>query len=503
MASSEFVVDQRWTSNTAGPLRWIWSHIRRNPLLITMIFVGGAGNAGLAAALPVLTGIGFDAVVGEEGPNLRLLLTMALLMVGSQLLRSLLQLGRNFGSEVLGQRLERDARQELYASLLGKSMGFHDLHATGDLMARATNDVRELALMMAPGFNLVIGSLNFLIIPLIIAPTIHPSLIWTPIGFAATYVVAMYFYLRELSPVTTNVRSSFGLLNAGLTESIEGIETVKGAAQEENEVGRFRKNARRFRNAFVTQGRVEGRFLPLLLLLALPRARPFGTRSPSTRRARFPSAMSSPIWGLIQLFGFPVFVSIFAYSQASSGISSARRILELIRSETQLDVNEVGAQQTMRGDVRFDNVTFFYDIVGEDEAGEDEAGKDEGEEGAAEPGGAAPLAGGRVVFRCAGADAGARGADRGRARAPSASCSTAPTTPRAGACWWMASTCASGTWPRCANKSRLSSRDIFLFSRTIAENISFGKPDATEAEIEAAARAAQAHDFISSFPGRL
>ena len=239
MASSEFVVDQHWTSNTSGPLRWIWSHIRRNPLLIAAIFVGGAGNAGLAAALPVLIGIGFDAVVGDGEPNLRLLLIVALIMVGSQLLRSVLQLGRNFGSEVLGQRLERDARQELYASLLGKNMGFHDLHATGDLMARATNDVRELALMMAPGFNLVIGSLNFLIIPLIIAPTIHPDLLWTPAGFALTYLFAMYLYLRELSPVTANVRRSFGLLNAGLTESIEGIETVKGAAQEENEVGRF------------------------------------------------------------------------------------------------------------------------------------------------------------------------------------------------------------------------------------------------------------------------
>jgi ATP-binding cassette subfamily B protein len=57
--------------------------------------------------------------------------------------RSVLQLGRNFASSVVGERVERDTRQELYLSLLGKSMTFHDLQPVGDTMARATNDVRE------------------------------------------------------------------------------------------------------------------------------------------------------------------------------------------------------------------------------------------------------------------------------------------------------------------------------------------------------------------------
>ena len=55
-----------------------------------------------------------------------------------------LQLGRNFGAELVGQRLERDIRDELYVSLLGKSMTFHNLQPVGDTMARATNDVREI-----------------------------------------------------------------------------------------------------------------------------------------------------------------------------------------------------------------------------------------------------------------------------------------------------------------------------------------------------------------------
>ncbi len=125
-------------------------------------------------------------------------------------MRGLLQLGRNFGAELLGQRLERDIRDELYVSLLGKSMTFHNLQPVGDTMARATNDVREINLMFNPGLNLVIGSANFLIMPLIVAPAIHPSLILTPLFFLAVYAAALWQYLRELRPVTEAERAAFG-----------------------------------------------------------------------------------------------------------------------------------------------------------------------------------------------------------------------------------------------------------------------------------------------------
>ncbi len=187
MAKSEFAIALPWTTNQNGALRWVFSHVRRNwPIILVM--VGGAiGNAILASAIPILTGRAFDTVTGPS-PSLQVLFITAGLLVVSQAIRSGLQLSRNFSSEVLGQRLERDARQELYASLLGKSMGFHDSRPTGEVMARATNDVRELALMMASGFNLVIGSATFLILPIIVAPRYYPTLIITPLVFAFAYL---------------------------------------------------------------------------------------------------------------------------------------------------------------------------------------------------------------------------------------------------------------------------------------------------------------------------
>jgi ATP-binding cassette subfamily B protein len=283
MAKSEFTVTQPWSTDPRSPSRWILSHLRRNWWIVLIIFVGAVGNAGLAAALPIFTGIAFDAITGPT-PTLTVLFWAAAAMVASQAVRSGLQLARNFGSEVLGQRLERDTRQELYGSLLGKSMGFHDLRPTGEIMARATNDVRELALMMAPGLNLVMGSGIFLLMPIFVAPRYHPSLALTPIFFALTYVVAMVFYLRSLRPVTTAVRTTFGQMNAGLTAAIEGIATVKGAAQEQREIERFARDAAAVRDAQVQQGRVEARFLPLLLL-GIARQRPLPRRSISTAKA--------------------------------------------------------------------------------------------------------------------------------------------------------------------------------------------------------------------------
>ena len=263
--SAEFTLPEEHSANRSGPQRWLISHtLRYWPLSITLI--GGAiANAALAAVVPILVGQAFDLVLATPAdPNA--LLRIALVIVASQVLRSVLQFGRNFSAELFGQRLERDIREELYVNLLGKSMTFHSLQPVGDVMARATNDVREINLMFNPGINLVVGSGIFMFMPLIFAPRYDPSLIITPLLYIITYTLAIRQYLRELDPVAGEVRESFGELNSRLAEAIDGVETVKGMSQEKNEVRRFIANARRYRDAVVHQGDIEARFLPLLLL---------------------------------------------------------------------------------------------------------------------------------------------------------------------------------------------------------------------------------------------
>src|SRR5690606_2780027 len=159
--------------------------------------------------------------------------------------------------EWLGQLFERDVREELYVSLLGKSMTFHSLQSVGETMARATNDVREVNLMFNPGLNLVIGAGFFLVAPIFAAYPIHPALSIVPIVLTLADVLAIWQYLAELDPVTREVRQSFGALNSRLSEALDGIETVKGMAQERSEVSLFQRNVNRFRKAFVHQGDLE------------------------------------------------------------------------------------------------------------------------------------------------------------------------------------------------------------------------------------------------------
>jgi ABC-type multidrug transport system fused ATPase/permease subunit len=127
----------------------------------------------------------------------------ALWIAGTQILRSFLQFGRNFGAELIAQRVERDIRDELYVNLLGKSMTFHSLQSVGDTMARATNDVREINFLFSPGINLVIGSFNFMIMPLILAPRYHPALPCIPRLCSCSPISWLSgSTLGELNPIT-------------------------------------------------------------------------------------------------------------------------------------------------------------------------------------------------------------------------------------------------------------------------------------------------------------
>jgi ATP-binding cassette subfamily B protein len=236
---AEFTLPQRYPTDRRTPARWVFSHAVRQWKLLAIALMGAIANALLAAIVPVLIGIAFNGIL-KEPPDLSTLGWIALLIGISQVVRGVLQLGRNFGFELIAQRIERNVREELYADLLGKSMTFHSLQPLGDTMARATNDVREVNFMFSPGFSLVIGSVNFLIMPVLISPTYHPALILTPVIFILFYILTLRQYLKSLEPITDEVRSSFGQLNTRLAESLDGIETVKGSAQENSEIERFK-----------------------------------------------------------------------------------------------------------------------------------------------------------------------------------------------------------------------------------------------------------------------
>ncbi|MBO0882833.1 MAG: hypothetical protein J2P17_21365, partial [Mycobacterium sp.] len=111
---------------------------------------------------------------------------------------------------LLAQRMERDARDELYVSLLGKSQTFHNRQRVGDLMARTANDVRQLNFMINPGADLVVDSMLQGIVPLVFIGLIDPQLLLSPGLLAIGFVISLRYYMRRLAPVSTQMREQFG-----------------------------------------------------------------------------------------------------------------------------------------------------------------------------------------------------------------------------------------------------------------------------------------------------
>ncbi|HVM72942.1 MAG TPA: ABC transporter ATP-binding protein [Anaerolineales bacterium] len=471
MAIAEFTLTRKHTTDRRNHIRWILSYVGRYWYMVVVMFLGAVGNAALAAYVPVLTGDAFNDML-KVPPETRVLLPLALLMGGSQILRGVLQLGRNFGAEFMAQRIERDVRDELYVAMLAKSMTFHSLQPIGDTMARATNDVREVNYMFSPGVNLVVGSLIFLVMPLFVAPYYHWSLLLAPVLFTIAYFIALRRYLRTLDPITEDVRNSFGVMNTRLSEALDGIETVKGAAQEDAEVTRFESNARHVRNNTVRQGDVEARFVPLLLFYI---ALAIGLVHAILlfRAGILNTGDVVAYFGLLLLLDFPTWTSIWAYSQISSGLAGARRILELINRENDLDQNSLGRSQTMHGEIEFRHVTFAYpsgEPVLQDVSFKVKPGQTVAIVGQTGTGKTTLM---KLINRTYDASAGKVLVDGQDVR----------------------------EWNLASLRSQISiiEQDIFLFSRSIEENIAFGKPEATRQEVEAAARSAQVDDFIHEF----
>ena len=482
MSIAEFTLNRRHTTDRRGHIRWVISYALRYWWLVLIMFIGAVGNAALAAYIPVLTGDAFNAML-KVPPETKVLLPLAFLMGGSQILRGILQLGRNFGAEFMAQRVERDVRDELYVSLLGKSMTFHNLQPVGDTMARATNDVREGNYMFSPGVNLVVGSLVFLVMPLFFAPRYHWSLLLAPLLFTVSYFIALRQYLRELDPITEGVRETFGVMNSHLSEALDGVETLKGAAQEDAEVGRFETNARRVRNNTVRQGDVEARFVPLLLF--------FITLAVGLLHAILLFRMGLlntgdvvAYFGLLLLLDFPTWTSIWAYSQISSGLAGARRILELINRENDLDQNAMGHTGTMQGEIEFRAVTFAYPSSPRGSAAGAES--------------AAPVLQ-EISFRAKPGQTVAIVGQTGTGKTSLMKLVNRTYDTTSGQI--LVDGVDVRDWNLASLRSQISiiEQDVFLFSRSIADNISFGKPDATRAQIEQAAVSAQVDDFIHEF----
>ncbi len=473
MTKREFQVKNEYQYNRKGPLRWVFSHLMRYPFLPLVLVAAAVANNFAYSYIQVFVGRAFD-VIRVPGFQLSALVIPVIAILASAAGQGVTGVLRNFSVEVLAQKIEKDSREELYSSLLGKSQTFHGRQRIGDIMARATNDVHMLNMMFSPGVMLIIDSALALVVPVLMIGLIDPALLLVPLIFTVLLAITVADYNRRLKPVSIAQREQFGVMNAGMTEAVAGIEVVKANVRERYEWDKFTGNARRFRDYFVRQGIIQARYLPMLMFSVCWGAGLFHAlllwRSGAVTLGNVVAFM-----GLFGTLRFTTFISIFSFNLAQLGMASAERIINMINAETELDENRGGVDQEIRGEVVFDRVSFRYNgsPVLEDISFRTRPGQTiaiVGQTGS----GKTTLTG--LINRIFDTTSGGVFIDGVNVR----------------------------EWSLESLRSQISTieQDVFLFSRSLRENISFGHAEAGRAEIERAAREAQADSFINSFPER-
>ncbi len=478
MKRAEFRVDDAYAYRRTGPVAWAVSHLMRYPLLPLVVVAASVVNNWAYGGIQVNVGRGFD-VVAAQGWALSDLALVALALAGAAALQGLTGLVRNFAVEILAQKIEADSREELYASLLGKSQTFHGRQRVGDIMARATADVRALNAMVSPGLMLIIDSGLALVVPVAMIGALEPRLLLVPGIFTVLLIVTVWDYNRRLKPVSFAQREAYGDLSAVLEETVSGIEVVKANVRERYEWDKFVGSARRYRDHFVRQGFIEARYYPMLAFAVCWGAALFH----GLLLWRSGGLSLGGVVAFMGLFGtlrFTTFISLFSFNLVQMGLAAAARVLQTINTETHLDENRGGYAAGIRGEVRFEDVGFAYDADGA--AGGAARAVLRGVSFEAKPGQTVAIVGRtgsgkttltRLINRIFDATSGRVLVDGVDVR----------------------------EWNLESLRSQISTieQDVFLFSQTIGENIAFGCAEAGSEAIEQAARQAQVHGFIEGF----
>lgn len=468
-ANSEFSVENARSFNHSSGLRWVISHLLQTKRFLLLIIVFSLGTQLLYSQGQLLIGRAAEVIINPNAGDS--LLTISLLILGVFLASGIGDLIRSLSLSVTAERLEASTRKELYISLLGKSQTFHDQQRAGNIMAMATDDVQQMNGMINPGILFISDIVLGLGIPIIVIATINVQLLLVPVIFLIAYVFASRYFSNKLNPVAYKQRLQFAQMNSAAEETISGIEIVKASARETYERRKYYRNARLFRGLFIKQGFIEARHLPLLLYgFALGGGFLHATWLYQEGVIDIGSLVA--FVGLFNMMRWPTFVSFFAFTLVQMGLASADRILGIIKAETDIDENLSGHSAPVKGDIVFDDVAFGYD----------DGTVLENISFHIKPGETVAIVGGTGSGKSTLTELINRTYDATQGRI-------------------LIDNLDVREWNLTSLRSQISKieQDVFLFSRTLGENIAFGAPNATQAQIEQAAREAQAHDFIMTF----
>ncbi len=384
---------------------------------------------------------------------------------------------RSYIFQWLAERVSYDVRNDLYRHMEILSFSFFDRAHTGQLMSRATEDVNSIRRFMMMSLRSIVQSLGMLIVISIILFTTDWKLAAISLSVMPVLIGAALYFGRSIRPKFLAVQQQFGVMTNVLQENLAGARVVRAFAREDDEERKFDGELRNLFDTNMAAIKQYSFYFPLMTLLSsggIMLILWYGGRqviqgSLSIGRLTAFYLYLSMLAPSIRMLGWVV-------NSAARAIASGERIFEVLDTTPKIQSPENPIKpQTINGRVEFQNVSFRYLDTTEDALSDISFSVDPGK---------------RIAL--------IGGTGSGKSTITSL-------IPRF---YDVAdgSVLVDGVDVRKISLEDLRReigmvlQDTFLFSDSIGENIAYGRPEATEEAIIAAAKAARIHDYIASLP---
>jgi ABC-type multidrug transport system fused ATPase/permease subunit len=428
---------------------------------------------GMTVLIPLLIGGAVNAIEDQRRDDI---LPLVLALLGAGVLRLLLTVGRRLIAGKVSLAVEFDLRQRFYEHLQKLELGFFDTQQTGQLMSRATVDLQSIRFFLGYGLIWISQSaltILFAATAMFILDPVLALLALAPVPFL---VATATRYSRRNRPAEQEVQQRVGELTTSAEESISGIRIVKAFARERHMLSRFRRSADRVFEQSMVSTRLQSFYTPLMGFLPnIGLAAVLLVGGLQVIHGSTSAGHLTAFYVYVVLLSGPVRWLGMSLSMAQRAVASGNRMFEILDREPSME-SPPGAPPLPegRGQVSLQRVTLRYN-------GSDPALS--GIDLEVDPGRTVALVGPTASGKTSLVGLLARLYDPSEGRVV-----------------------IDGTDIREVDLASLRSEiafvadDSFLFSDTVAGNIAYARPEATQEQIEAAARRAQAHDFITRLP---
>ena len=401
----------------------------------------------------------------------------AILVLVLYFLRMLLRFFVQYQGHMVGTKMQAQMRRELFAHLERLPFSFYDEHETGSIMTRMTNDLFEVSELAHHGPENILTCAAMMILSFIYLSTIDIWLTLIIFSCIPFLVVISTYYRKRMTAAFRDRRKSNAVINASLESSITGIRVTKAYTNADKEQEKFEVGNRQFMNASARSYKAMGKFhsstsfvtdvFNVIILLA-------GGLFLYAGRINFGDYSTFIV--SVNLFISPVQRLIEFTEQLQNGATGFGRYLEIMDVPEETDLPGATPLKDVRGEIEFRDVSFSYDTSG----------------GVLD----------HVNFKVA----------KGRKIAlvgPSGGgkttiCHLIPNFyklgPDKGSILIDGRDLRSITLDSLRRNIGIVQQDVFLFAGSIGENIRYGRLDATDEEVIAAAKNANIHDYIMTLP---